>query len=228
MNCSNCGKELKDHWKQCPWCKASTTQTLKCQNCGEEMEEGMVLCPECGVELQTADKTDYDKYLDQGWDLFDNDQYFEAIKSFSEALKFEPYCSACYSLRGICHDKLKNFKEAINDLTKAIELVPSNAYYYKSRSNALFNLANEQQDDYNILQRALVDAKKAYELEPNEEHRNSMGTLIDIIELIEANNNSSTTSGNSSTGDGILRGIGTILGSAAAGFLGTLADDDDD
>jgi len=217
MNCSNCGKELKDHWKQCPWCKASTEQTLKCQTCGEELQEGMLLCPGCGVELQTADKTDFDKYFDQGCDQYGNDQNLEAINSFTEALKYDPSFFGCYALRGLCYKELHNFKKAIDDFTKAIELAPSDALAYENRCRTLSLMALEQEDfDMDMLERALADAKKAYKLEPNEDRRELIDKLVKII------------NDQRSTGGGILRGIGAFLGGAAVGVLSALADDDDD
>jgi len=49
--CKQCGKELKAHWSQCPWCETVVEKGGKCKNCGEDLEPGMVICPTCKTRL---------------------------------------------------------------------------------------------------------------------------------------------------------------------------------
>ncbi len=59
MKCKNCGKEVKENWKICPWCKAQLGKIApKCPNCGEEVDESWDICPVCEYPLHVSNVDD--------------------------------------------------------------------------------------------------------------------------------------------------------------------------
>lgn len=47
--CKNCGNELQDGWKICPFCGEPTA--LTCSTCGEKLDPRFKLCPICGTPV---------------------------------------------------------------------------------------------------------------------------------------------------------------------------------
>ena len=76
--------------------------------------------------------------------LYGKKDYREAIKLYTEALKFNPNLTEAYGQRGIAYYDLKNYKLAVDDLSKAIELNPKDksAYFY-------INFCFDHLKDYN-------------------------------------------------------------------------------
>jgi DNA-directed RNA polymerase subunit RPC12/RpoP len=50
--CPNCGRDVKDTWRACPYC--STKLIFECPECGERVERHWRVCPYCETELSTA------------------------------------------------------------------------------------------------------------------------------------------------------------------------------
>ena len=48
MKCVNCGQEIPDGTKFCPYC--GTSQMMKCVNCDQEIPGGTKFCPYCGAK----------------------------------------------------------------------------------------------------------------------------------------------------------------------------------
>ena len=48
MKCVNCGQEIPDETKFCPYC--GTSQMMKCVNCDQEIPGGTKFCPYCGAK----------------------------------------------------------------------------------------------------------------------------------------------------------------------------------
>lgn len=49
--CHSCGKNLKDDWKTCPYCK-EPVKTTKCNYCGNEVRFHWNYCPYCKNEIK--------------------------------------------------------------------------------------------------------------------------------------------------------------------------------
>jgi len=47
--CKNCGKELQEEWKTCPYCSTPVANNV-CSKCGKELQEGWSSCPYCSTE----------------------------------------------------------------------------------------------------------------------------------------------------------------------------------
>lgn len=62
--CPNCDKEVKEHWKICPWCgkslvmeemkKEETGKINRCPSCDKEVEANWQVCPFCKTSLGRA------------------------------------------------------------------------------------------------------------------------------------------------------------------------------
>jgi tetratricopeptide (TPR) repeat protein len=63
--------------------------------------------------------------------------YAQALKDFSEAIRLDPKDSVYYYNSGVTYSKIQNTNKAIIDFTKAIELNPKYTDAYKSRAEAL-------------------------------------------------------------------------------------------
>ena len=81
-----------------------------------------------------------------------------AIIYLNEAIKIEPNDARYYISRGTFRGT-KNYEDAIEDYTKAIEIEPDNVFAYRLRGDSKCKLG-----DY---QGAIDDYTKAIEIEPN-------------------------------------------------------------
>ena len=76
-------------------------------------------------------------YLRQGFSLFKNKNYPQAIKAFNEVIRILPNNQYGYFGRGISYFQLKQYQQAKTDLDKTIELdnTISYAYFFRGVSN---------------------------------------------------------------------------------------------
>ena len=88
----------------------------------------------------------------QGNDLFQSGDYEGAIEQFDEALRLDSANFGALLNRGLANERLGRFKEALEDYTRAIALVPhfGRAYHYRG------NVHNKQRhneravEDYDL------------------------------------------------------------------------------
>ena len=83
-------------------------------------------------------------YLRQGFSLFKNKNYPEAIKAFNEVIKIQPNNQYGYFGRGVSYFQLKQYQQAKTDLDKTIELDNSiaHAYFYRGITNYMLDNTN--------------------------------------------------------------------------------------
>ena len=62
-------------------------------------------------------------WFNGGYALMISDLYDEAIEAFNEAITLDPNLAGFYTMRGYCYSKIEKYKEAIEDLNRAIELI---------------------------------------------------------------------------------------------------------
>jgi len=111
-----------------------------------------------------------EKFYWQGKNLFDQENYEEALKQFQLALKQEQHHTPGLYGRALTYFKLQRFQESIQDFDSLINLVPNNATYYSERGVA-FHLSGNNQA-------ALQDFDKAVSLEPANPYRYSSRAYI--------------------------------------------------
>lgn len=89
-------------------------------------------------------------------------RYTQAIKILNSRneVKLIPVLSEVYKNRGTAKDKLGQYKEAIDDYTKAIELMPQDATAFNNRGLSKNKLA--------WFEEAVLDFNKAIDINPNE------------------------------------------------------------
>lgn len=74
-----------------------------------------------------------EKYLDAGYEKYEEEDYKGAILDFKKAISYEKDNAEAYYLRGVCYSLLGEKKSAISDLDKATEINTdyAEAYYEK-------------------------------------------------------------------------------------------------
>lgn len=86
------------------------------------------------------------------------------LEDYTQVIKIYPNDADLYYKRGYFYDKQKDYKHAVEDYTRAIELSPKlNKYYFSFRGRAY-----EALGDY---EKALADYDKVPEIEPNDSIR---------------------------------------------------------
>jgi tetratricopeptide (TPR) repeat protein len=70
-------------------------------------------------------------------------QYFQAIESYSQVLKLDPSNSIAYCFRGMDYDRLGKYDLAIADLTKAIQLEPTKYAILYYRRGGVYEKMNK-------------------------------------------------------------------------------------
>lgn len=99
------------------------------------------------------------EWFEKGYKYWRNQQYDEAIESYTSAITLNPNFAEAYSNRGLIYANKGQYDKAIEDCNKAIALDPSNASGYNYRG---FAYADKGQYD-----KAINDYTKALELDPN-------------------------------------------------------------
>jgi tetratricopeptide (TPR) repeat protein len=94
----------------------------------------------------------------RGIDFYNDGDYEQAAKMFSQAIERDPQHVTAYYQRGIAYTDLQDYQRAIEDFDRAIELDPGHANAYSNRGGAYTDL-----QDY---QRAIEDFDRVIELNP--------------------------------------------------------------
>jgi tetratricopeptide (TPR) repeat protein len=144
----------------------------------------------------TADEhfiTGYNIFLNPGDDVEAGKQL--AVKEFTEAVKLNPKYEMAYFMRAITYDQLHEYKSALSDYDRTIEIDPKDADNYYVR--AILKIDSPNIRDY---KGALVDLDRAIALNPKhanaydqratlkEKHLNdNSGALADYTKAIALN-----------------------------------------
>ncbi len=100
---------------------------------------------------------DFQALLDKGDEFYEAEDYAEAVKYFSEAIKADPKRVEGWWYRADAYRLLKNNSEAIADYTKALEL-DEKVNFYQRRGDCYYNSVKYKE--------AEIDYNRALELEP--------------------------------------------------------------
>jgi tetratricopeptide (TPR) repeat protein len=96
----------------------------------------------------------------KGLQLFDSQQYEQAVTEFTKAILANDKQPAFYENRGFAYLALERFQEAAADFSKAIDLSPKDMRAFVGRAQVFLQQKNYQQ--------ALGDTGKALEIKPDE------------------------------------------------------------
>lgn len=105
-------------------------------------------------------------YYNLGWICFEQGDYEQAERAFSDALKLEPSKASIYNERGQARVQLNKYREAIQDFTSLIGLEPTNPMPFLNRGICYLELKEKSE--------ACKDFKKAKELGFKDEKLNSI------------------------------------------------------
>lgn len=105
-------------------------------------------------------------YYNLGWICFEQEDYEQAERAFSDALKLEPSKASIYNERGQARVQLNKFRDAIQDFTSLIGLEPTNPMAFLNRGICYLELKDNNE--------ACKDFKKAKELGFKDEKLNSI------------------------------------------------------
>jgi len=95
-------------------------------------------------------------YYNLGWICFEQEDYEQAERAYSDALKLDPTKASTYNERGEARVQLKKYRDAIQDFSSLIGLEPTNPMAFMNRAICYFYL-NENNE-------ACKDFKRAKEL----------------------------------------------------------------
>lgn len=108
--------------------------------------------------------------LEEAKQLFNTNKFSDAIKLFNDFLIEQPKHADALFFRAICHRKIENYQQSINDFTAVIERLSDEATIYSERAVSFYHLKNYKA--------AVDDLNKAVELEPNNPYRYSSRAYI--------------------------------------------------
>ena len=90
-------------------------------------------------------------HVDKGVEYFVRNQYEKAIKSYSKAIRLNPYWANPYNKRGVSYHSIGQYDKAIQDYDEAIRLDPENAASaYHNRGLAYEALGNSLQAEQDL------------------------------------------------------------------------------
>ncbi|XP_042881818.1 dynein axonemal assembly factor 4-like isoform X2 [Penaeus japonicus] len=145
--------------------------TPKRESCEKEEQDWLVA--QSGYESKSqkdiTEDSGVDYYKEKAISLFNNKDFRGCVNAYTEALKLSPLDASFYSNRAAANLALNNLHHAINDCSKALELLtPPNQENSKSRllchirrGTAFVHLS--------LLAEGLVDYQAAHQLSPNDE-----------------------------------------------------------
>ena len=166
VRCKNCGKELLDEWKACPYCATLVGGR------GADIE----------IPSNSAKRTvsDINALLETGRNYLESDDYDSAIKQFDETIGLDPGNSIAYLNRGDAFAAKRQRDAAIRDYGEVIRLDPNNSDAYAKRGETFSKSGQES--------KAIQDLEKALSLDPNHKSaRDILKTINDpsINEIIK-------------------------------------------
>jgi tetratricopeptide (TPR) repeat protein len=111
-------------------------------------------------------------YFNRGLASYQNGDKNKAITDITEALKYKPDDVSMYGARGTINGEMGNYDAEINDFTEVIRLEPTaQVYCFRALSNyqksKVYLHAGDHENYLQYSDLAINDAKKAVELEPN-------------------------------------------------------------
>lgn len=109
----------------------------------------------------TGNELSAEEYFRQGYNLYQDDKFHEAINKYTRAIDLNPFYVHAYNNRGLVKYKLGDDTEAIADYSRAIKLDPDDATFYNNRGIVKAHLK-----DY---EGAIADFDKALDIDPEHE-----------------------------------------------------------
>ena len=100
-----------------------------------------------------------EEWFNEGYDLYNQGRYEEAIECYNKALEIDPDYGDAWNNKGIVLDDLGRYEEAIECYNKALEIDPDNAYVWNNKGVSLYHLGRYEE--------AIECYNKALEIDPN-------------------------------------------------------------
>ncbi|XP_041477099.1 tetratricopeptide repeat protein 1-like [Lytechinus variegatus] len=167
-------QELTQDEEVCEGLEAEEKEDDRLQEEGENVEEEKIVEDEMEMRQQREDamtneerenlKEEAQSHKAKGNNLFKQDEFLDAISSYSQALEVCPLCfkkerSIMYANRAACRVRREQNEMAIEDCNKALELHPHYLKVWLRRANT-YELMEK-------LDEALADFKQVLELDPS-------------------------------------------------------------
>lgn len=123
---------------------------------------------------------EFDRLTDEGWSLYEADEFEKAIDVITQALMIRPLDTYALWLRAISYEMMEDYESAIADLDKAISINPEDASYYLYRANSYAGLGQVDKAlaDYDM---SLSLERDAYTYEMRARANAMAGRLDDAI-----------------------------------------------
>lgn len=93
-------------------------------------------------------------YMDMAYEAMDSDDDTSAVHYFTEVLKIDPNNQFALGMRGVCYRGLKKHELALRDLTRSLEIDPSQTHLFLSKGMTNFDL-NRKKEARNDIQQFL-------------------------------------------------------------------------
>ena len=105
---------------------------------------------------------DYKYYIDNGIYDIQRGEFESAIENINKSIEMKNDWEISYFYRGVAHQALENFDEAILDYTKALKINPKMADAYNNRAEIMLSRKDIENPDINKI---ISDFEKALELD---------------------------------------------------------------
>ena len=105
---------------------------------------------------------DYKYYIDNGIFSLQNGKFDEALEFINKSIELKNDWEISYFYRGVTHQAMKNYDEAILDYTKALQINPNMADAYYNRAEIMLSRKDIENIDVNKI---IPDLEKALELD---------------------------------------------------------------
>lgn len=120
--------------------------------------------PNKAIGQANQSSSDVSKYIKQGIQFENNDDYSSAIYAYTKAIELDPNSAIAYDKRGVAFTKLLKFQKALKDFNHAIGLDRNNHELYNHRGVLFYCIQKTDKalDDYNTALSIFPGYAKAY------------------------------------------------------------------
>lgn len=116
--------------------------------------------------------------MNQGWDLYNNQQYQEAINYYDQAINLNPNFVEAWLAKAIALYDLEKYEEAITSLDEVINLDQTNADAYGMRGAIHILMKNQE--------KGISDLQKAAALYQSQNQQQAYQDTLELLQIVQS------------------------------------------
>lgn len=121
VKCNHCGIRNR-------LIKVKKSDRILCGKCGKPFLKG------CAKKAEEPKSKDFEQFFQEGIQLKDLEQFYEALCAFDHAIKIKPQNSLSWYWKSFCLTNLKCFDQALSAINTAEKFEPTNMIFWQQKA----------------------------------------------------------------------------------------------